>query len=290
MSIQVKKFLVCTLIVTLIVTTMPFLAFNPSFANPPTQVTSNEILTMDEVPSLQETFEMYKEASSDIEIIEEDTDALIYNVEIEGANGELIESHIEASIDEDDSQIVEITEGDKTDTLVFDEDGTLYLDGEPVHITEETVNPTIERNLISFNDDAAAYALHSMYWPTSSPYGSTASYTKKLSTEKRVLTLSKAISSMTTTALIGIVLLALGIAAAPAFIISVLIAGVITWFTRNSKSSKTFSIIDYQYVHKTKGLNISSHMTAIKHKIYSYAYTNYTGYLGSSTSFQVWRY
>jgi hypothetical protein len=269
-----------------------------SFAN--SSITQNntviggESVILTDMPDIQEVYNAYVASGFEIEFISESENSAEYI--IKSADIPDFEAHMAAVIDISGNQLLKITEGDKYDEVQFCTDGKILLNNSPVVITieyEDFNDNTAQYNSIQSVNDAATITPrggHRIYYQSDAPYGTNSQYTSLSSTVSKTLTLDQAISSVATATLVAIVIAAFGFGGLSAGLISVVIAGLITWFNANNTTAKAFSAIEKSYTHNTNGFNVTSSMSTYKKVVSYYAYTNYTGYLDTNTFWQVFAY
>lgn len=230
--------------------------------------------------TLQEVYNIYEENCDLVTLVSETENRLIYDVQIKDIDGGVINSEIEATINAQGNQVLDITEGEKREIVTIDSNRNLYVDGELVKITdlENSIN----------GSEIVTMGAHRIYWQETAPYAKGSAYTKKHGTVKKSLEYTKPLKDATASALVSIIVLGLGLSGAGSIAVGFIASGVISWFGKNDPKGKAWSVKDVQYVHNTKGFTVKTGMSVIKHNFTYYSNTDCTGKIGSGIRYQVY--
>jgi hypothetical protein len=176
---------------------------------------------------------------------------IVLQSEISGSDGSI--EIIEAT---DESVEIYAEEGALSGTLELKDDGTVWLDGKEVNVIDEYYDEP--------DNNVTANAKHIYKVTSSCPYGSAADYTTKTGTytrsaefEKKATAIPRSILLLTVGVILGALVAATGGTAAG--IIAGCIPSVVDLIVSNAGSSKWISARIVKYVHKTKGISITSH-------------------------------
>lgn len=236
-----------------------------------------------EALSLNDIYKIYENNCDTISLISSEKNQLTYDVTNDTEDGEIIISHITASIDNNGQQTLDISENGKRDIVTIDSARNIYVDGQLVEIESLEGNEITESEIVPMGG-------HRIYWQKTAPYGKSSDYTKKSSTVKKKLTYTKPLKDATVGALVSLICIGLGLSSGGSLAVGFIASGVISWFGKNNPAGKAWSLKDVKYVHKNKGFNVKSSMSVYKHAFTYYGNTNYTGKIGSGTRFQVFAY
>lgn len=243
-------------------------------------LTTNKILTRS--LNIDEMYNAFDEAGFEMKLIKKSDNAAEYI--LSSTSDVSFESHVNAFLDSEGNQILKISEGDKSDVVQLNVDGTVLLNNFPVRMSSEEI---VDKN--SDTQEITPQAQR-MYYQKDAPYGMNYHYTTFFSTHKRAMYFEQAISDYTTGALAALVIGALVSGNVPAILISGALNVVIGWFKANSPTAKAWSFEESRYVHNTNGFNVTSSMSTYRVNITYFAYPNYTAPVGSDQFWQVWSY
>lgn len=172
-----------------------------------------------------------------IETVELSEDEIVYVYELpEGVVNKI-------SVDRLDTETVfNIQENNIYNEVRIDDDGTMYIDGEKVAENDNSITE------MTLNADISPYSGEVTNWLTSTcPYGSKGNYTYLLGSRKDPdITLTTAISNLTTTAVMLILAKELAVSAA----LSNGLGVVINWIKDRYPSTKGLSYKATNYAHK----------------------------------------
>jgi hypothetical protein len=251
-----KRILILTVSVILVLTT----AITPIFAEDVSSQSSvdenefqlseidNQLFEEDEFEEdvLGNTFEHLENLGVSVEaseVSEDDTLLLDAQVGSVDATIEVLEANSEEIA-------MQVTEGEKTNVIEYRDDDSIWIDGSELQITET--------QFIVDDDVVIPNSKHIYKTTKTCPYGSASDYTHKGAVIVRNLEREKQLRTYTLIAW-GAMLSALTINAGAT--VSLPIIGITTGASIQSAmgTSKIVSIEVTKYMHKTKGVNITSH-------------------------------
>jgi len=235
-------------------------------------------------PTITEMISAYKEMGFKIRINEQDKNHAKYELVLD-VEDEHTEAIVQASIDENGTQVLVCFENGKINVVELYINGDVFIDGEKVSVrTDATIVSVDNFSTISENPTRA----HSNKWQESCPYGSASDYSKLYSSTSKVLTFEQAVKDFTISALCGVIAGLLFSSIIASAIAAAAVGTLITYFKNNNPTARAMSCTDNAYVHKTDGAYINSNKAYVyKHVVDFFAAVNYTIKVSTSTSYNI---
>lgn len=187
-----------------------------------------------------------------------------------------IDSTVEKMVLSNGDEVYNVVEGELENTLVVKPNGDIYLDGNLVKITEDAV----ETGLMAVGDNDLVMPRAQRHEMTAvCPYGTAGDYNRYYNSFQETLQFEKAFFELAEFSFLLVVEAVLFSAGLPALApaVSTLIGDVFYYYKSNHPLNSACSVYDVGYVHSTLGFTVTSGLSVIKHQLYFYSNTNYTG-------------
>lgn len=178
---------------------------------------------------------------------------------------------------------ISISESDLTNEVLIKPDGTTYIDGSLVTVSEDNGDFFPLQLNYEYYASTVQPRLNDYNFTTTCPYGSASDYTDSR-TYKDVVSLgTKVFSTVTQTAWISIITGLVGTLSAPASVAAGLfIAGALEYLKTKTPSSNASSIMTVKSFHKTKGYTVKNGMSVAKYDVTYYTNSDFTGVIKNS--------
>lgn len=193
-----------------------------------------------------------------ISSVDEDKDG---KPKLEASFGE-VEGSITIEQANSSGTVLQIEENEKHNVIEFSDTGEVFVNGERVQFEYEDGEASLDKSIRN---------------TTTCPYGKAADYSKVTVSGKKMGYVNLTSGAVTLGAIaVGIILAAFS---PPLFasIAGTIIVGVISYWASEKLNPKYISVKKWEYVHKSKGWQVTSHKAVEKRKIKLYPSKNYSG-------------